>query len=266
MTRLFPTTGPLRRLALCACLFIALPWTTRCLADDGDQPTYAIGAGMERMAAWPGASTARNQPIPFIDIEIPDHLSLSTLDGLQLDLIGGPVLHGGFYGDYQWGRDSDDLGVLRGKIAPLSPRLTAGGYLEWQLAKQVDAGIDLSHDIDGAGAYLEAYGEWDLPPVWLLQHSFEMRWQAMNGAAMDRFFGISPAQADTLAVPAWHPGAGSQSASLEYDLFVPTSQHTGLALALSWERLLGNAGGSPLVTRFGSRNQPSESLAFVYHF
>ncbi|MBD8872072.1 MipA/OmpV family protein [Rhodanobacter sp. DHB23] len=266
MTRPSLPADLFRRLALSACLLIGLPWARHCRADDGDPPTYAFGAGMERMPAWPGAQGSRNQPIPYVDIEIPDHLSLSTLDGLQLDLIGGPVLHGGFYGDYQWGRDSGDLGMLRGRIAPLSPRLTAGGYLEWQLTRQIDVGTDLSHDIDGAGAYLDVYGEWDLPPVWLLQHSFELHWQAMNGAAMNRFFGISPAQAGALAVPAWHPGAGSQSATLEYDLFVPTSQHTGLALALDWERLLGDAGNSPLATRFGSRNQPSESVAFVYHF
>lgn len=254
-----------RRLALSAGLLVGLPWARHCHADDGP-PTFAIGAGVQRMPAWPGAKDARNQPIPFIDIEIPNHLSLSTLDGLQLDLIGGTVLHGGLYGDYQWGRDSGDLGVLRGRIAPLSPRLTAGGYLEWQLTKQIDVGTNLSHDLDGAGAYLDVYGEWDLPAVSLLQQSFELHWLAMNGAAMNRFFGLSPAQADTLGVRAWRPGAGGQSTSLEYDLFVPTSQHTGLALTLVWQRLLGNAGGSPLVTRFGSRNQPSESVTFVYHF
>ncbi|MEO8837644.1 MAG: MipA/OmpV family protein, partial [Herbaspirillum sp.] len=58
---------------------------------------------------------------------------------------------------------------------------------------------------------------------------------------------------------------GSQLASLEYDLFLPTSQHTGLALALTYGRLLGDAADSPLVAQFGSRTQWSESLAFVYH-
>lgn len=68
-----------------------------------------------------------------------------------------------------------------------------------------------------------------------------------------------------LNVPAWHPGAGSQLADLEYDLFVPTSKHTGVALSVIYGRLLGNAADSPLVTQFGSRTQISESLAFVYH-
>jgi outer membrane scaffolding protein for murein synthesis (MipA/OmpV family) len=68
-----------------------------------------------------------------------------------------------------------------------------------------------------------------------------------------------------LSVPVWQPGAGGQFASLEYDLFVPTSLHTGVALALVCGRLLGDAANSPLVTRYGSRTQLSESLAFVYH-
>jgi len=82
---------------------------------------------------------------------------------------------------------------------------------------------------------------------------------------MTRFFGIRPTEAMALNVQAWQPGAGSQLASLEYDMFLPTSRHTGIALALVYGRLLGQAAASPLVTRFGSATQLSESLAFVYH-
>lgn len=252
------------RLWLSACLLMSLTWAQACAAASG--PTIlAGGIGIEHVPNWPGAKTAQYRPVPYVDIEIPDHISLSTQSGLQVDLISGSELHGGIYGDYQWGRDSDDLGKLRHRIAPLSPRLTLGGYLEWQLDKNIDVGTNLSHDTHGAGAYLDVYAEWDLPSVGLLQHSFELRWQAMNGHAMNRFFGITPNQAAALNVPAWHPGAGSQLASLEYDLFLPTSQHTGLALALTYGRLLGDAADSPLVAQFGSRTQWSESLAFVYH-
>ena len=253
--RLLPSAGVL------AGLLFAQPG----LADPGDQPTVAVGVGVEHLPSWVGAKTSRYQPIPYLDIDIPNHLTLSTQDGLQVDLLGGPALHGGFYGDYQWGRDSDDLGALHGKIASLSPRLTVGGYLEWQLDKQVDAGANLSHDIQGAGAYLQLYAEWDLPPVWLLQQSVQLTWKSMNGAAMRRFFGVSPAQASALQLRPWQPGAGSQLASLEYDLFMPTSKHTGFALAVVYGQLLGDAGDSPLVARLGSRRQWNESLAFVYH-
>ncbi|MBN8713894.1 MAG: MipA/OmpV family protein [Xanthomonadales bacterium] len=225
----------------------------------------ALGAGVQRMPSWPGASSHRQTAVPYFDFEWPGHVSLSTQDGLHVDLVDGRALHSGVYGNYQWGRDSDDLGALRGHIATLAPRLTLGGYLEWQLTKRMDAGSDLSHDINGAGAYFRLYAEFDLPAMGLLQHSIAVSWQAMNRAAMRRYFGIAPAQAETLAVEAWQPGAGSQLAELEYEVFLPTSQHTGLAAAISWGRLLGGAAASPLVTRFGSRNQLSESVAFVYH-
>lgn len=265
MTHLHSSAAAWRRLLLPAALATCLLWARACHADVEDPPTVAIGIGVEHLPHWVGATTSRYQPIPYVDIEIPNHLSLSTQDGLQLDLVGGPLLHGGLYGNYQWGRDSDDLGILRGKVAALSPRLALGGYLEWQLDKQVDAGANLSHDTEGAGAYLKIYAEWDLPPVWLLQHSLQLNWQAMNGAAMNRYFGVSPAQASALQVRSWQPGAGGQLASLEYDLFMPTSKHTGFALAVIYGRLLGQAGNSPLVKRFGSRTQWNESLAFIYH-
>lgn len=249
-----------------ASLLACVPWAPACLADTASPPTtFAGGVGLQHLPSWAGAKTSRYQPIPYVDIEIPDRLSLSTQDGLQVDLIGGSVWHGGIYGDYQWGRDGDDLGALRHRIATLSPRLTLGGYLEWQLTEQIDLGSNLSHDTQGAGGYLKLYAEWDLPPAGLLQHSLQLSWQAMNRAAMNRYFGISPVQAGALDVPPWQPGAGSQLATLEYDLFVPTGKHTGFALALVYGRLLGNAADSPLVTRFGTRTQLSESLAFVYH-
>lgn len=258
-----PPSRPWRLLlgaAWVACL--ACPQPSRAAAEP---VTLALGAGMQRMPSWPGAARHRQTPVPYFDFDWPDHISLSTQDGLQLDLVRGQVLHGGVYGDYQWGRDSDDLGALRGHIATLPPRLTLGGYLEWQLTAQLDVGSDLSHDINGAGAYFRLYAEFDLPAMGLLQHSIAMSWQAMNQAAMGRYFGISPAQAETLAVAAWHPRAGSQLAELEYSVFMPTSRHTGVAAVITWGRLLGGAAASPLVARYGSRNQVSESLAFVYH-
>lgn len=248
-----------------ALLCLALPFGA--LADPTDAPSLALGAGMQRMPSWAGARTHRSDPIPFVDIELPQYgFSLSTEDGLQYDLIRGAHLHGGLYGDFQWGRDHDDLGALGGRLPTLSPRATGGGYLEWDFTPALDAGMNLSHDLDGAGAYLEIYAEWDAPKLGLVEQSLQLRWQAMNGAAMRRFFGVTPASAGVLGVPAWQPGAGSQLLALAYDLFLPTSRHTGLATSIEYGRLLGDAAASPLVRRYGSRNQLTESLAFVYHW
>jgi outer membrane scaffolding protein for murein synthesis (MipA/OmpV family) len=236
-------------------------------ADPGNGATLAVGAGMQHMPGWAGSRRYRSDPIPFVDIELPQQgFSLSTEDGLQYDLIRGAHMHGGLYGDFQWGREHDDLGQLADKVPTLTARATGGGYLEWDAGRQFDAGLRLSHDVNGAGAYLQFYAEWDPPRLGLLEHSLELRWQSMNGAAMRRFFGISPASAQALGVPTWQPGAGSELATLEYDLFLPTSRHTGLVASVEYGLLLGPAAASPLVSRYGSRNQLTESLAYVYHF
>ena len=224
-----------------------------------------IGAGLQRQGTWLGAKGMRIEALPYIDVEWSNHVSLSTVDGLQVDLINGHVLHGGIYGDYQWGRTREELGARGGPVTALPPRFNLGGYLEWQLTDQFDLGTNLSHDINGAGAYLSVYAEWDPPSMGVVEHSLQLRWQALNASAMNRNFGLNPGQASALNTDAWEPGGGSELATLEYDVFLPTSQHTGVALGLVYGRLLGNAGNSPLVTRFGSRRQLSESLAFVYH-
>jgi outer membrane scaffolding protein for murein synthesis (MipA/OmpV family) len=244
---------------------LSLPFCAAADPDNGS--TLAVGVGMQHMPGWIGASTHRSDPIPFVDIELPQYgFSLSTEDGLQYDLIRGNHLHGGLYGDFQWGRERDDLGALAGKVPALAARATGGGYLEWDANRQLDAGMRLSHDVNGAGAYLEFYAEWDPPRLGLLEHSLELRWQSMNGAAMRRFFGIAPASAQALGVPAWQPEAGSELASLEYDLFLPTGKRTGLVASVEYGLLLGRAVASPLVSRYGSRNQLTESLAYIYHF
>ena len=259
-----PASRP-RRLLPAAIVVACLLWASASAAAEQSPLMLTVGAGVQRQGTWLGAKGMRTEALPYLDVEWTNHVSLSTVDGLQVDFINGHVLHGGIYGDYQWGRTREELGALGGTVTALPPRFNLGGYLEWQLTSQFDLGTNLSHDINGAGAYLSVYAEWDLPSMGVVQHSLQLRWQALNNAAMNRNFGLNPYQASALNTDAWDPGAGSELATLEYDVFVPTSKHTGLALGLVYGRLLGKAGNSPMVTRFGSRRQLSESLAFVYH-
>lgn len=234
-------------------------------AED-ETPTYAFGAGVQRMPTWQGSKNHRNQAIPYVDINLPGVGELSTTDGLTIDLLGDDRWHGGIYGNWLWDRTHDDLGRLGGKVTSLSPRFIGGGYLEYDLSKQLTVGTHVAHDLDGAGAYWGVYADLDLPKIGYIEHSVELLVEGMNGSAMGRFFGLTALEAENLGTPTWHPGGGRQQVSLGYDAFIPTSEHTGFALGLTYGRLLGNAAASPLVRRFGTRNQFTQTLAFVYHF
>lgn len=247
-------------------LMLALALSTSALADNPtDGPDDLFGVGMQRMPAWLGSKDHRNQAIPYVQAELPWHITLSTLDGLTVDLIHGDQWRGGIYGNYMWGRDHDELGSTLGDVIDsLSPRINAGGYLEYQATAQLSFGTELSHDTQGAGAYLNLYADYDLPAIGYLNHSLQLQWQGMNGPAMRRFFGVTPEQAAKLDIAPWSPGAGSQQIALEYDAYMPTSLHTGFAFAINYTRLLGQASGSPLVRSYGTPNQLTTTLAFVY--
>ncbi|WP_266160232.1 MipA/OmpV family protein [Dyella silvatica] len=233
--------------------------------DDKDTITVMLGAGYEHIPTWIGSRTYRYRAVPYVDIEWPDHFALSTVDGLRVDLIHDTPWHGGFYANYLWGRDRSELSKrLRRVIRPISPRLQAGGYVEYQATSKLSFGSTLSHDTQDSGAYLDIYADYELPAIGYLQHSLEWQWQAMNGQAMRRFFGLTPSQARRLDVKSWEPSTGSQQMSLEYDAFMPTSLHTGIVLGLNYSELLGAASESPIVRHYGSSHQFTTSLAFVY--
>jgi outer membrane protein len=249
-----------------ATLVLTLGAVASAYADNvTDGPNDMFGVGIQRMPAWLGSSDHRNQAVPYIQAELPWHITLSTLDGLTVDFIHADQWRGGLFGNYMWGRDRQELGPkLGGIVDSLSPRINGGGYLEYQATAQLDFGTTLSHDTQGAGAYLNVYADYDLPAIGYLEHSLELQWQAMNGPAMRRFFQVTPEQASRLGVTPWSPDGGSQQVAFEYDAYMPTSLHTGFAFAINYTRILGDAADSPLVRHFGSPNQLTTTLAFVY--
>lgn len=236
-------------------------------ATDGARWHVAIGAGAQSLPRWLGADRQQWQPVPFFDVEAPGGSELSSSDGLSVPLATAGRWQAGVYGDYLWGRSRSDLGpALAGIVPTLHTRVHAGGFIAYQATPALAIGGRLGRDLGGDGAYLNAYVDYELPPLWYLQQSLSLGWRGMNAAAMRRYFGLDAAAASQLGTDRWRPGTGSQQASANYSVFMPTSPHTGVALSLDYARLLGDAGRSPLVQRFGSRGQWEWSVAFVYHF
>lgn len=257
-----------RWLAASACgavLSLAAP----CRADEASAPSSddnLLGAGFIRLPAWQGSRAHRDQFAPYVQARLGERITLSTDDGATLDLIAGQHLHGGLYGNYQWGRSHEDLGRLGGKVTSLSPRLNAGGYVEYDFSEAQNVGINAAHDTLGAGAYVNAYAFTALPPVGRYQHGLQLQWQWMNGPAMRRFFGLSATEAAAIGTAPWQPGAGGQQVGLEYDGLIPLGRRLATVFSLSYARLLGNAEDSPLVRAYGTADQFTGSLALVYRF
>ncbi len=251
-------------------LLAALALCGRAHAQEGsagtDEDADMLGGGFIHLPRWQGSRTHRDQAAPYVQVKLEDRLTLSTEDGATLDLIHAEHLHGGLYGNYQWGRSHEDLAKLAGKVASLSPRLNAGGYVEYDFSEAQNIGATFAHDTLGAGAYVNAYAFTSLPEIGRYEHGLQLQWQWMNGPAMRRFFGLTPGEAARLGVPAWQPGSGSQQIGLEYDGMIPLGRHLATVFSVSYARLLGNAADSPLVREFGTPDQFTYSVALVYRF
>jgi len=237
--------------------------------DAGDDaPVRAFGVGAQRLPAWLGAKHQRAQAVPFFDFELPGKAELSSVDGLTIDVMRGKHWHGGAYADIVWGRSRGDLGPrLSPTVKRIDDRLAAGGYLENELDKTVTIGARAMRELGGHGAYADLYADLTLPKMFThVEHGFEFSVRAANAASNRERFGLDATQAARLDLAPSRPGASWQQAAVQYQIFVPTSPHTGIAANIEYARLLGEPARSPLVKGFGQCAQVSEGLAFVYHF
>ena len=230
-------------------------------------PNWGLGAGVDRFPRWLGAGQSKSVAIPYINVNWQDRVQFSTVDGLVIDAIHGERWHGGLVGTMLWGRSTSDLGTLANRVPTRSNTLQAGGYLEYAVTKELSIGIRARHDIQSTGAaYGDIYLDMDLPAPGPVDHSIRVAAEAMNRGAMRRFFGVSQDTAGRLGVAAYQPGGGMSQYSATYQAFIPTSEHTGFALAASLGKLAHAAADSPLVRSFGSPYQRNFMAAFVVHY
>ncbi|MGE5493476.1 MAG: MipA/OmpV family protein [Actinomycetota bacterium] len=232
-----------------------------------ESTTFAFGAGGAQMPRWLGSNRKKSFSVPYININWKDRVEFSTTNGLIVDLIHNGPWHGGVVGTMMWGRSYGDLGSLSTRVPTRTNTLQGGLYLEYAVTKELSVGTRLRHDIQGTGAaYADVYADMDLPSPGLIDHSVRVAAEAMNRSAMRRYFGVAPDTAAALGTSAYQPGAGASQVTVSYDLFVPTSQSTGVAFSAGYGRLARTPGDSPLVRDFGSVHQRNAMAAFLYHF
>lgn len=237
------------------------------VAKASPETVIALGAGLDRYPRWLGAARHKTERVPYINVSWQERIEFSTVDGLLVDIIHGERWHGGLVGTMLWGRSTADLEGLSRHVPTLANTLQAGAYLEYAFSKQFTVGARLRRDIQPTRAvYGDLYAELDLPTLEPFEHSLRFSLESMNQAAMRRFFGVSPETALGLGTSTYQPGGGLSQAVVNYSAFMPTSEHTGIALSASYGRLGHLAADSPLVRNYGNANQKNVVAAFLYHF
>ena len=80
------------------------------------------------------------------------------------------------------------------------------------------------------------------------------------------YFGVTPAASLASGLPVFTPRGGIYGVAATSGLSVQLDSRWGLFGYARYERLIGDAAKSPIVRRFGSRNQLSAGLGLSYTF
>lgn len=80
------------------------------------------------------------------------------------------------------------------------------------------------------------------------------------------YFGVTPAASLATGLPVYTPRGGIYGIAATSGMSAQITPHWGVFGYARYERLIGDAGKSPIVRQFGSRNQVSAGLGLSYTF
>ena len=235
------------------------------LAQDGGT-VVRVGLGGQNRPAALGAD--RREWAPLFDFSLkrgpgnfefgaPDDncdISLYSKDGLSI----GPVAN------YQAGRKNRDFGERVGKVPNT---IEAGAFVQYHMNESFRLRGEVRKGVGGHNGLIASFGA---DAVWRdgdrYVFSAGPRVNFTNSRYQREFFGVSAERSLITGLDEYDPDGGIQSIGATSGLNMQVSGPIGVFGFARYERLVGDAGKSPIVREIGSRNQMSAGLGLTYTF
>lgn len=213
----------------------------------------SIGLATVVFPEYSGSRRFRTLPIPLISASWEDRLSISPLEGVQLNFLPGRALSAGTTVTYARGRPArgrlSDLARVRGGFA-------SGGFVSYQLGSMALGG-DAIHAISGGlkGYRTRIYINWQgiAAPRWLFGLKSTLTWANHEWAGT--YYNISPEDASRSSLPTYSTRSGFSDVRFNAHLTYLVTDKTSITAFGSVGRLLGGAADSPIVREHGRLQQ-----------
>ena len=234
-------------------------------AQDSEPTRYRVTLGAQVKPQFPGADDVKVQPMfdfdrargdaPF-EFEAPD-------DSFGFNLVDGPFEFGPAVSMVS-PRKAKDVGAAVPKVART---FEVGAYANlwlgesFRLHSEVRKAVN-GHDgwvADGGADFVARDGD-----KWLFSIGPRVTWA--DGKYHDAYYGVTPATALATGLPAFDPGGGIESYGAAASADYAITPRWGLAAYAKYDRLTGDAAGSPIVRAYGSRDQFSAGVGISYAF
>jgi MipA family protein len=256
-------------LPVAALLACALPHAALAQSDDGQDRApwrYRVALGPQVVPRYPGSDDLQWRPLidlsrvrgdrPF-DFEAADEsagFALIKTHGLSI----GPSLNvEGARRRRHVGADIDEVGTT----------VELGGYAEYWITPGFRFHGEVRQGVNGHKGLVSNLGADFVArdgDRWLF--SLGPRVTLADGKYQRAYFGVSPRVNATTGLPQYSPGGGVSAVGATAGALYQFTPRWGVYGYAKYDRLIDDAGDSPLVRAYGDRNQLSGGLALTFTF
>ena len=230
--------------------------------------TVVVGVGGEYKPDFEGANRAMLSPVPIFSIRRAgsteqfrgprDSASIAFLD--FGDLRAGPVAK------IEAARKQYNYAELNG-LGDVKTTVELGGFVEYYPVDWFRTRVELRQGVVGPnGTVADFSADFIVPVIQRLTISAGPRFTWESTQATSPYFGIDAVQAMASGLPMFNAKGGAHSygagAQVSYRINPQWEVHS----YIEYERLLGDAAASPLVTLRGSPNQTTFGIGASYSF
>ncbi len=225
-----------------------------------------VALGAQLVPSFPGSDEVSVRPLIDVsrargetqfDFEAPD------------ESFGFPLLRSGALAigpaiGLEGSRGAEDVGAAVPKIGFT---FELGAFIQYQLAERIRARVELRRGLGGHAGWIGiASADYVMRDKddWLV--SIGPRLTLADDRYQSAYFGIAPGDAAASGLPTFRAGGGLQAAGVAALYLRRLSPRWGLYTYGKYDRLLGDAGASPIVRQLGSRDQISGGMALSYTF
>jgi MipA family protein len=230
--------------------------------------TVMVGIGGEYKPDFEGANRAMLSPIPIFAIRRAgsseqfrgprDSPSIAFLD--FGDLRAGPVAK------FEAARKQYNYSELNG-LGDVKAAVELGGFVEYYPVDWFRARVELREGVVGHnGTVADFSADFIVPVIQRLTISAGPRFTWESTQATSPYFGIDAVQAMTSGLPLFNAKGGAHSYGAGTQVSYRINPQWEVHSYVEYERLLGDAAASPLVTLRGSPNQTTFGVGFSYSF
>jgi outer membrane protein len=227
-----------------------------------------IGIGGDYKPDFEGANHSMFSPVPIFSIRRAGSTEQfrGPRDSSSIALIDFGDLRAGPAGKFVAGRKSFNYSELNG-LGDINTAVELGGFVEYYPVDWFRTRAELRQGVVGHhGTVADLSADFIVPVIQRLTVSAGPRFTWESNQATAPYFGVDAVQALASGLPMFNARGGAHSVGVGAQVSYRINPQWEVHSYLEYEKLLGDAAASPLVTLRGSANQTTFGVGASYSF